>query len=91
MACGTVVVGANSGAIPEVIDGAGQIFPENDAASLAEILHNLAISPETRQELGEKGRVRVKALYTVERAAETVWQVWQRSTGAQESGMRIRL
>lgn len=77
MACRVVVVGANSGAIPEVINDAGRIFPENDAATLAQVLHNLAISPETRQALAERGQARAKTLYTTERIAETVWQVWQ--------------
>ena len=36
MACGVPVVGSNSGAIPEVVGEAGLIFPEGDAAALAE-------------------------------------------------------
>lgn len=86
MACRTVVVGADSGAIPEVIDTAGCIFPESDQAALTEILDHLASSPETRQDLGERGLARVSAHYTVEQAAEAVWQVWQKLETAPKPG-----
>ena len=35
MACGVPVIGSSSGAIPEVIDTAGVVVPENNAAALA--------------------------------------------------------
>jgi glycosyltransferase involved in cell wall biosynthesis len=59
MACGVPVIGSDSGAIPWVIGDAGRIFPEGDAAALANEIRLLAGSPELRRELGEKGRARV--------------------------------
>ena len=59
MACGVPVIGSDSGAIPWVIGDAGRIFPEGDAAALANEIRLLAESPELRRELGEKGRARV--------------------------------
>jgi len=41
MACGKVVVGSNSGAIPELVNGHGHIFPENDVKALTSILREL--------------------------------------------------
>jgi len=73
MACGLPVVGSDSGAIPEVVGDAGLIFPEGDVAALAGCLQRLAVSPELRVELGERGRQRASRLYSQERiAARTV-------------------
>ncbi len=77
MACGVVVVGSNSGAIPEVMGEAGGVFPEGDAAALARVLDDLAAHPERRAELRERGLARVQAHYTVERVAAAVGQLWQ--------------
>ncbi len=70
MACGVPVIGSNSGAIPEVIDGAGLVFPEGDAAALADCLRRLTASPELRSELARRGVVRVQTHYMQERIAQ---------------------
>jgi len=70
MACKVPVVGSDSGAIPEVVGDAGLIFPEGDAAALAECLRQLKESPELRQELAERGYVRAVTLYSQERVAK---------------------
>ncbi|HSG17252.1 MAG TPA: glycosyltransferase [Anaerolineae bacterium] len=73
MACGAVVVGSDSGEIPNVIGDAGLVFPEDDAAALT--AHLLAVmSDETiRASLSEAGQQRVLANYTQEQvAARTV-------------------
>jgi len=73
MACGTVVVGSDSGEIPNVIGEAGLVFAEGDSGALLEHLRALQRDPEWRQELGRAGRERVLAHYTQQRiAAETV-------------------
>lgn len=41
MACEKVVIGSNSGAIPEVIDNKAFVFPEGDVNSLSSILINV--------------------------------------------------
>ena len=66
------MVGSSSGAIPEVIGDGGLIFPEADAAALADCLHKLMASPPLRRDLAERGYARVSRLYTQERLAEQI-------------------
>jgi len=73
MACRVPVVGSDSGEIPHVIGDAGLIFPEGDVAALALHLRALMDDPSLRQRLGQAGRQRVLARFTMARiAAETV-------------------
>lgn len=73
MACEVVVVGANSGEIPNVIGPAGLIFPEEDIDALSKHLHQLMFYEEMRFELGRRGRQRVLDHYTqAQIAAQTV-------------------
>jgi len=69
MACKVPVVGSDSGAIPEVVGDAGLIFPEGDAAALAECLRRLKESSELRRELAERGYVRATMIYSQEHIA----------------------
>ena len=69
MLCGTPVIGSSSGEIPLVIADAGLVFPEGDAAVLAERLERLMNEPELRERLRDKGRERVLAHYTWEKVA----------------------
>ena len=87
MACRVPVVGSSSGAIPEVVDTAGLIFPEGDIAALADCLRQLQSSPELRQELADKGEARVQHLYTQAVIAQKTASVYrsllnQAATGA---------
>lgn len=60
MACGKIVVGSQTGAIPEIIGDSGFLFPEGDIEALADILRYLLKAQHDELEL-----VRAKA---VERA-----------------------
>ncbi len=68
-ACGLPVVGSDSGAIPEVIGGAGLTFPEGDAAALADRLQTLLDHPERRAEYGRVGQERARDLYSWQQVA----------------------
>jgi len=70
MACKVPVVGSDSGAIPEVIGDAGLIFPEGNAAALANCLCRLLESPALRRDLAERGYARATSLYSQEHIAE---------------------
>lgn len=73
MACGVVVVGSDSGEIPNVIGDAGLIFPEEDVAALHEYLLRMMTDETARRSLSEAGRQRVLANYTQKQvAAQTV-------------------
>lgn len=85
MACGTPVLGSDSGEIPHLIGatGGGLVFPEGDAAACAEPLARLLAEPALRRRLAEAGQQAVRARYTHEalaqRLAETIRQAVHRS------------
>lgn len=66
MFCETPVIGSSSGAIPEVIGDAGLVFPEEDAAALAERLRGLQADEALRRQLGQAGRQRALREFSVE-------------------------
>ena len=72
MACGVSVAASDSGAMPDVVGGAGLVFPEGDAKAMAETLARLA-EPELRHRLGQEGIKRARERFS--------WQAWARSTG----------
>jgi glycosyltransferase involved in cell wall biosynthesis len=69
MACNVPVIGSSSGAIPEVIGDAGQIFPEDDASALAACIRRLIESPTLRADYAERGYQRVLSQYTQQHLA----------------------
>ncbi len=71
MACGVPVVGSNSGFIPEFIESTqgGLLYPEGDVGALAEAILKLSGDAALRREMGQRGRERVVALYSVEAVA----------------------
>lgn len=77
MACGVPVVGAESGAIPEVIESAGLIFRENDAQALAECLRDLLYNAEKREQLRQRGLARVADHYSHQRIAEQTASIYR--------------
>ncbi|MGE5619666.1 MAG: glycosyltransferase [Sphingomonadaceae bacterium] len=78
MACQVPVVGSDSGEIPNVIGGAGLVFPEGDVGALRDHLSTLRDSPDLRRRLGEHGRARVLERFTQARVAEQTHQVYQK-------------
>ncbi len=76
MGCRVAVVGSDSGAIPEVIGNADQIFHEGDADALASILNRLAADATLLDDWRERGYRRALANFTVERLAERVLTIW---------------
>jgi glycosyltransferase involved in cell wall biosynthesis len=78
MACGVPVIGACSGAIPEVIGEAGLTFPEGDSDALQSCLLSLMEHPRLRQQLIEAGRKRVMEHFTQAQVADRTVEVYQR-------------
>jgi glycosyltransferase involved in cell wall biosynthesis len=86
MACEAVVVGSESGEIPNVIGPAGLIFPENDVQALRRHLGQLMQDDPLRRRLQQAGRDRVLAHYTQESvAARTVSVYRQMMNGHDQS------
>jgi glycosyltransferase involved in cell wall biosynthesis len=63
MAHGVPVIGSSSGAIPEVIDDVGLVFPEGDVAELAAALERLRSDGPLRERLTAQGYGRVERVY----------------------------
>jgi glycosyltransferase involved in cell wall biosynthesis len=73
MGCETPVVGADSGAIGEVLGDAGLLFPEGDAEALAGHLRRLRASPALRADLARRGLERGRSAHSpAVRAARTI-------------------
>lgn len=81
-ACGTPVVGSDSGAIPEVIGEAGLVFPERSPAALAAALSALRADPARARAMGEAGRRQAEERYNWTRVAERMREVYSSVLGA---------
>lgn len=76
MASGVPVIGSDSGAIPDVIGGAGLVFPEGEVTALVERITQLYNSPELYAELRQKGRQRFLEHFTHQQIAQATVQVY---------------
>jgi glycosyltransferase involved in cell wall biosynthesis len=76
MASRVPVIGSTCGAIPEVIDDAGLVFPEGDAEALASALREMLSDNGLRERLALAGLERVKQ-YSWERVAEKTYALYQ--------------
>ncbi len=77
MACQVVVVGSDSGEIPNVIGDPELIFPEDDADALAAILRRLASDADYLRAKQAAGRQRVLEQFTQRQVARQTWQLYQ--------------
>ncbi len=77
-ACGTPVIGSDSGAIPEVVGKGGIIVPERCPSALAEAITSLRQDPAKAREMGRIGREQVLANYTWERVAARMYDIYCR-------------
>ncbi|MDM8530227.1 glycosyltransferase [Anaerolineales bacterium HSG25] len=81
MACDVVVVGAESGAIPEVIGQAGLTFAEGNIEALQDQLQRLIDNVTLREELRNRGRQRVVDHYTQAAVARDTVAVYRQILG----------
>lgn len=70
MASGRVVVGSDSGSIPEVVGDAGLIVPERSSKALAEALNRLYESDHLVQFKSKRARRRAEDLFNIKRNVE---------------------
>jgi glycosyltransferase involved in cell wall biosynthesis len=63
MACGTAVIAADSGSLPETVGDAGVLVPERDPGALSRSIVALAESGADRSELHRKGLQRVETRF----------------------------
>jgi len=69
MACGTVVLAAASGGIPEIIEHGknGWLIPKGDEQALADAVVHLTSQPQLTAELAAQGELRVASHFSAER------------------------
>lgn len=85
MACGKIVVGSDSGTIPELIADAGFTFPEGDARKLAELLRQLIAAPERELDIVRtRAKERARSELSVIRQA-AVWSRMLAGDGGRET------
>lgn len=77
MACKVPVIGSTCGAIPEVIGDAGMVVPENDPTALAKALQRIINDGNLQKRFAKAGRERVEKLFTWERVAERIYDVYR--------------
>jgi glycosyltransferase involved in cell wall biosynthesis len=80
-ACGTPVVGSDSGAIPDVVGDGGLVVPERDPAALAAALTRLARDPGLARRMGAAGRAAALSRYTWASVAARMQAIYRRACG----------
>jgi glycosyltransferase involved in cell wall biosynthesis len=78
MACGTPVVAASAGALPEVLEvgRGGVLVPRDDPEALAKAVAALLEQPELRKEMGSRARPLVEATFSWSRVAERTARIY---------------
>lgn len=89
MAMELPVVGLDSGGTPEVVTHGsdGLLSPAGDARSIADSLLRLAAEPDTRREMGRRGRQKAIEEFTVQRLArgcESVYRLLAFGSGTKD-------
>lgn len=71
MACGTPVIGFDTGGIGEIVDyGVGTVVPKGDVRSLADAIVEFASNQSKRETCGKNARVLIENRYTLEIQAQ---------------------
>jgi glycosyltransferase involved in cell wall biosynthesis len=81
MGHGVTVVASDSGALPELVDTAGLVVPEDDVPALTAALQHLADAPRERARLGREARLRVMTEYVDNAVARRTLEFWERALG----------
>ncbi len=90
-ACGTPVIGSDSGAIPDVVGGGGLVVPERDPAALAAAIMALRDDPRRRVEFGRVGLAAARERFTWQRVAEQMRDIYRRMTVPSPGGLPARM
>ena len=79
MACGVPVISTTGGALPEVVGDAGLLVPPGDPESLCRAIAAILDHPDWAAGLGVAGYLRVRRLFTWERAARLTLKTYRES------------
>ena len=89
MACGTPVLAADRGALPEVVGDAGLLVDPTSVDALREGMYTLAVQPSLRAALRVAGRARARAFswrHVAEATIAVYREAWQGSGNAGDAG-----
>lgn len=70
LACGSVVISSNGGALPEVVGDAGLIYEANDDKALAELINKTLTDERLKSELRRRARERALNVFCWDKVAE---------------------
>lgn len=76
-ACGTPVIGSDSGAIPDVVGEGGLIVPEHNPKALAQAMEKLSLDAGLCRAMGAAGRAQAESRYTWERVAAQMHEIYK--------------
>ncbi|MGQ0762656.1 MAG: glycosyltransferase family 4 protein [Acidobacteriota bacterium] len=88
MSSGVPVIGSTCGAIPEVIDTAGLVFPERDAEALAAAIRRVLNDAALREEFARMGRRRAEEHYSWDCVASKTHELYRQILRKQASAVR---
>lgn len=77
MACKIAVVGSDAGAIPDVLEGAGLVFGQNDVLALQNIIELLVKDENLRLNIANNGYKKVLQYYSSEAIAKQTYKLWK--------------
>ena len=83
--CGVPVIGASSGAIPDVVGPGGWIVPENDPMALATLIDRIAADPDDRRAKARAGLENVRTRFTYAAIAERLADAWKSAARTKQS------
>lgn len=89
MSCGTPVVASDSGALPDVVGGAGLLVPPGDARAWAEALRRVGAEPDLSARMTTEGIVRARA-YDWDAIGEEYVELYNSVAGVDEGGVGDR-
>jgi glycosyltransferase involved in cell wall biosynthesis len=90
MAAGKPVVATNGGGVPEIVvdNVTGFLVPMGDPAAMAEAICKILAAPAMARKMGFHGFMRVRKLFTIERAAEKVKTIYRQILQSPDVGWR---
>jgi glycosyltransferase involved in cell wall biosynthesis len=75
-ACGTPVIGSDSGAIPGVVGNGGLIVPEQNPSALAAAICKIRASPALRDQMAAAGRRQTEQHYSWQQVAALMRKIY---------------